>query len=641
MRNAALLAGIAVLVGVAVWFIVGNDAETGTAPGPTTAETSNTEAVHTPGASTIAASPFHEHQRGRGFYAAPTGTRLVFEARQTARAVIGSDKVQEVGITMKGQVALTIVERTETEIRVAWDTSNLSGTFSPAPADRSQLAALDELLHQPWQVRMGLDGSTLDAAFHPAVKGNARDMLIGLLAETRCVIAADAPRQWDSVEDDTTGRYRLHYEREDANPEGRMLVKRSFNGDGEPLVPNHPSHHVESGATIEVDTTLGWVRSVESWRRSRVEIADINTKARTTSEVSWKLLATEQIGKEALAALQFMKLEWDGLLRTAATGVEDAERTIRSVWEERMKGVQVRQLVQDLEALLAKGEEDSEAYFLAMERLSWKLRLDPAAIEAEYAALLRQASQRMQETLLMVLGACAAPEAVQLLASVLLDSGFAEATRMAALRSVFQLTQPSGPALAAVLALASDPAGSLELRMGAMLALGQMAGLQGASPTALEQLIALGATSHDVSFTLAWIEAIGNAHPAAPPAHLIELANSEDPVLREAAVSALSQCTNPAVSTVMNNLVLQDGNPGIRAIAGEFLAAQAGTTHFGSLSQVLQNDTDQSVRSRILTALAARLSNPGRTGETRPLIEWSSLHDSSAEVRSFAGGLLQ
>ncbi len=642
MRGTALLSGIAILIGISVWLFIGNDGDAGGATSPSSPETASSTSPRVLDAAPIRSQPFREHQRGRGFHAAPLGTRLVFELRQSARVLFGTEKVQEAGTLLQGRVAVTIVNRTETEICVAWDTSDLSATFSPTPPDaEKQVAALKALLHLPWQMKMALDGNTLDAAFHPTVKGNARDMLISLLAETRCVIAPDAPLQWDTVEDDPTGRYRQHYEREDANAAGRIIIKRSLNGDSEPLVPNQPSHHVESGAVIEVDVPLGWVRSIASWRRSHVEIPDINTTARATGEVAWKLLTTETISKDALSALLMLKPDWGGLQRDAATGGEDAERTLRSLWENRLKDVHVRQLIQALEDLLANGQENSEAFFLAMERLSWKLKLDPAALQAEYSSLLRQASPAMQEVLLMVLGQCANAEAVQLLTAVVGDSNYSEASRMAALRSLFQLTQPSGPALASVIALASDPAGSLELRMASMLALGHMANLPGASPAALEQLIALGATSSDPSFTLAWIEAIGNAHPPTPPAHLIELANSADLTVREAAVTALRTCTEPGVVAVMVNLLLQDGNPGIRSIAGEFLATQPGTTHIATLSQVLQNEPSRTVRERVLSALSGQLASPGHTGPARPLIEWSSLHDPLPQVRAYATSLLQ
>lgn len=483
---------------------------------------------------------------------------------------------------------------------------------------------LEAQMHEETLALLAEDGRVARIVAAPSVGPEARNLWRDLLARWQIVRPAGPSTEWSTSEEDPTGAYSACYH----VPDRQTLVKRKVRYDA----LHSGGAEAARGALVDGETSVALGVPIVRLRGTEefaLQPEGEVTLARSRSEFEMGLIdhATGVVAADDIAALT-ARLHASSAttigaveMPAAAGGREEAD----DIWTE-------------LERLLASRDGAFEAS--AMVRIVTALRRAPDAPDDLLRFLDAHAGDdRLAAFLLGALGAAGTDAAQHALARFLADARRPERRRVTALTALVRLERPTAEIEAALRSLLDSPG---DLGSSALLLLGATGSrLRESDPARFarirEELVRRAESSRDDPLRhVAAIEAIGNLDPGELPGVVLAALESEEEIVRVAAIQVLAQVREAKAGERVALRLTRDPAPEVRRVAARVLAEVAGPDSEPALVEALRSDESEQVRSACLLALAAVAAEPG----VRAAAERAAAEDACEEVRTLAESLL-
>lgn len=579
-----------------------------------------------------------------GVYGAPAGSTFRYQLTDAGEySVLERDGGQQQtgALRVEATLVVQVLARSDEEILVRANLPEI--TFTGAgdkPLQDDPLAqSFTAAAHSEVLLRLGQDGAVHGYHFAEDLDGDQRNFLRGTLSAFAFTVPVQLPEHWQASEADTSGIYDARYEHLPAQNDADVAVQRqklhytTMRGEGE-----LPVHELRGAAVAHFAKDLGWLRSASVDEGMRTALPLLNLSADYHRRAELLLLASSDeplpAGIEALWSGDWAKAAGhDEVLADHAVAAE------RRNWQQRLAGVDLQQLMQELQAVFAKQPLDHDALDAVFQQLQWLVKLDAkvaGAIVTQVCAGGLDADQA--GVLLSALAAAGTDAAQQALLAVRSNGALSADIRDAATVALFQLARPLGQL---VDGLASDAAGSGDGRLGAMLVLGALAP-RCDSPladgrSAMAALLAMEPAASARGELPEWLRALGNAGTqeavAAAQAHL----GDEDVEVRAAACAALRSVEGAAAVSLLCERGLTDASADVRCEAARALGQHSEVAAVAALRHAAANDQEPMVRSAALQALGRDLGNQ----QNRAVIAQAAASDSDEAVRRLCASMLQ
>jgi hypothetical protein len=489
---------------------------------------------------------------------------------------------------------------------------------------------LQALFERPVYVAQDARGRVLAVHFDATQDAMARRLVRSLLAATQFV--AESGSQWSTEETDTTGDFESEY-RTGGSANTYVKTKRRYlrvaapDPRGPDLLPRLRGHlaftlfedgHVKEAAGSDVVERGGGGPGLPRVRaETRVALTSVGVDHQPLSLSDFQAVRAT-LWAERLAPR-------DG----AEPGAASADRQL-------VGGAKPGELMR----LLAR-ETKPKAREEARARLAALFRLEPA--EAERAArevLAGQANPSLAEQVVEALGSAGTPEAQRALASVLEEARLRPETLTHAARVASRVERPT-VALAEALGRTVDGARDASVRNTAALAVGAvLKGLEPLEPgrghalleamlkrchaRRVEPVVCLGTLANAGSPRGLAYARSALLHPAA--------------TVRAAAAEALRAIPGAEVEALLDQVLLGDPSPRVRAQAATAMSQRVAGPHLRAVATALRSEQSESVRLELVRMLGGlKAVDEVALALLRDVAD----NDASEKVRRLASSLLE
>ncbi len=484
-------------------------------------------------------------------------------------------------------------------------------------------AGLEGRMREEALVLLAGDGRVARIVAPPSAGPEARNLWRDLLARWQIVRPAGPSTEWSTSEEDPTGAYFACYHA----PDRQALVKRKVRYDA----LHSGGAEAARGALVAGETSVALgvpiVRICGSeefalWPEGEIPLA----RSRSEFEMDLVDRASCVVAADDVAALA-ARLRGSDATTIAAVEMPAAgdREEADDIWTE-------------IERLLACRDGTFEAS--SMVRIVTALRRAPDAPDDLLRFLdAHPGDDRLAAFLLGALGAAGTDAAQHALERLLVDARRPERRRVTALTALVRLERPTAGIEEALRSLLDSPGA---LGSSALLLLGATGSRVRESDPARfarihDELVRRAEGSRDDPLRhVAAIEAIGNLDPGVLPGVVLAALESDEEIVRIAAVQVLGQVREARAAESLGARLAQDPAPEVRRAAARTLAEVAGPESDAGLVAALRSDDSEQVRSACLLALAAKAAEP----KVRAAIERAAAEDACEEVRALADRLL-
>lgn len=508
------------------------------------------------GAAAAAAPPAPRRQEApRAIYDLRPGQRLQIDCDLELASTVaqGRAPAQQLSARLAGSMHLLVLARSEQDLvlQAAMPTADVAG------ADATAAALLREDLARPWLVRLSPRGAILGYRFATEFQGGHRNHVRSLFAALRATVAAADQRQWSAVEADATGSAEVQYEW------GEVLQRHKL---GYRAGGAAPRPTVEGSGWLVADPDSGWWQHacLDETYHLDAEEADFHLQMHVRMRA--QLATSEQLPMASLPTFD-AELPWSPASGAGeSTDAGDAEALL---YRDALRGATAASVVEQMAALLARQAPDIELYD-ARRQLVLLLRRDGTAA-AQLRDLLAGSPPALVAEMLGAAGAADTAATQALLASLLGERGEPAATRLAAMRALFQAATPTGALAQATTSVLEDPTQSPELHGTALLLLGAFAG-RSDSDAALQSLLDRETFAVDRGLVADWLAALGNAGRPAVADAALRHQDDADPGIRAAALVALRRVDDARVLPALEAALRRDADEQVRLAAVQVVA---------------------------------------------------------------------
>lgn len=581
-------------------------------------------------------------------YGAAPGTvlryRLDYASTVTATPKQGGAG-QKIAHRVQGMLVLSVLARdaASTIVRLALPgvAVEVDLPFGAVSSETGSCLAAD--LARGADLRLARDGEFLGYRFPEGVQPASRNLLRAITHELRCVVAGDDQAAWQRVELGLESNVRVAYrwarpplgvgECTEAELErerrGGMARPEPAGKDG----TERPVQDVRGSALVRFARSHGFWTSVEARTSTRVEAGLLLLDQHAELH-----LGLAEVGSTDLAVTASSQSEgWapvDG--RADALVAEEIEAAAQ--WEVRLASRSVAELVDALVERCVRTKGFSRELLTAFQELTWKLRLDSRTLESLRNRVLDPAlAARARGLLLDCVGVAGSPACQDLLATLARDCALPLAMRSAAVHAAFSVRAPAEGYVAALTELSQREHEPAELCETVWLALGTAVRRCERAADGRQALLGLEAQAQRRGMTITWLEALGNlGHEAALPIAARYL-QCQEPALREAGASALRKIATTEAEQLLAECARSDSVAGVRARAGEILAARGGPGSLATVTALLASETVEDVRLALVQALAKCVTGRADACE---LLERQARQDAAPRVREAAQAAL-
>ena len=587
-------------------------------------------------------------QAHSGFYAPATGRRFDYELflelryQLVAQAEAAHSLPRANATRLAGRFAMTILAQRQNELLVGC-TMQLRHVQAAEPrvkpgrggAGRSEhkLSASDE---DPCVLRINRDGRILGYAFPRGWTALERNTMRSLTSGF-CFVVEDGDRTtWNSEEADATGTFVAKYERLAKRDGVLHLRKRRLRYvELDSDFGEKPKHEISGAAQAWLALNERWLTRAKVDERLEIDLPVLDCRMHLHSRGDFELRETTQSSRRADAGA------WERCTAPARGQGEDLssaedERAELQAWREKLKGVEIAQILEELEKLLAGGKHDSEQSYLTMQKLMWLVRIRPRAL-SEVDARLRDGRLKgvVAAWVLTAIAEAGTDAAQALLGQLVSAQGHAGPLGLAAIEASMQVHAPR-KALLDRLAQRLEGVQSVgKLEAATLLSLGALAGRaegEVRGPTdSVARLLGFGERARSLGATATWLEALGNSKDPRVESAARRFLDSPSPEVRRAAVSALRRLSSASSLASAVTAAQRDPDPRVRRRAVEVLAERGEGESLRALRGVLGTERDANIRHAALMALIERSSDRGRAA-----LEFVAQRDPSPELRRFA-----
>jgi hypothetical protein len=543
--------------------------------------------------------------RQRGCWTAPIGSTFRFRVTDRVDATLHSAEggTQSAGVLhARCEVTTLVLDRRDGEVLTAQRIGSLQfvdAAGAPLPADpiaeRLCAATLEPVL-----VRSDERGRLLGFGFPDGVDGDQRNFLRGTIALLFAEAPAGDATVWTADGEDTTGAFTARHELVDAGGADVLAVRRTreryLHVVGQAELPRHELRGA-STATFALDR--GWLTGVELDEGMTLQLPLLDLRAISQRRASVVLVA---------ASSEPVALDLGAAWRRAVAGVSSAGEQLgahaaeaeRRLWQQRLQGTSLAQLLADVRHLLATEPVDGEALDALFQQLQWLLRLDDAGVAAIAEQLTTvQLADGVARVAVGALGAAGTPAAQQALAAVRADASLDLGLRETATVSCLQLARPERALLAG---LAADASGESPLRGQSLLTLGALAPrADGTLPdgrTVLDALLAMEGDAATRGELDTWVLAVGNTRSPQALAVATRLLGHELPAVRGACCCALRSLPQREALDALVERGLTDRDPSVRHEAVLALGRRGERAAREAVERTASGDLDLAVRER-------------------------------------------
>ncbi|WNZ62285.1 HEAT repeat domain-containing protein [Myxococcus sp. MxC21-1] len=489
-----------------------------------------------------------------------------------------------------------------------------------APGDAA-LQALRGMFERPVYVGQDVRGRVMAVHFDAAQDAAARRLVRLLLASTQFV-AEDGPR-WSTEEPDSRGDLEAVY-RAGGSANTYVKTKRRYLRAGSAALPRLQGHldftlfadgHVKEATGSEVvelggaDTGLPRIRE-----ETRVALTHVGVDY---------LLSSLRPFDAVRATLRSERL-------TDSAGMEGASL---EAWDRQLvKGAKLDELLRSL----AK----REALDTARLRLAALFRQNLAEVDRA-VALIRQGSADAvrSEQMLEALASAGTPEAQRALVSVLEGERVRPKTRAHAARAVGRMERPS-PLLGDVLERVVDGTRDAGVRNAAALSMGTLSKALEVAEPGRSQALVEGLMRRCRTGTLepeVCLDALARAGAPVGLAYVKSALVHPEAAVRGAATEALSAIPGAAVDALLDQVMLDDPSPRVRALAVKAVSQRVVSAHMEALARVLRAERSERVRIEVVRLLGQLQAVEAPAAA---LLRDVATNDGSSNVRALAASLL-
>ncbi|MFP2906830.1 HEAT repeat domain-containing protein [Pyxidicoccus sp. 3LFB2] len=490
---------------------------------------------------------------------------------------------------------------------------------TPVPGDAAR-QGLQAMFERPVYVAQDARGRVVAVHFDPAQDGPARRFVRSLLASTQFV--AEEGAQWSTEETDPTGDFESEY-RAGGSANTYTKTKRRYlrvaapDSGTPPPVPRLKGHlaftlfedgHVKEAAGSEVvESGAGGIR-VET----RVALTSVGVDHQPLSLSDFQAVRST-LTAERLSARERPESSLDRKLLDGAT-------------------------LGELLKLLTREPRTRDS---TRARLAALFRLAPA--EAAHAARrVRQGEPgpALTESVVEALASAGTPEAQQALASILEDARLRPGTRASTAKVAARLEQPTVELVRALDRLV-DETPDLEVRNTAALAVGSLVRTleppePGRSLALLEGMLRrCQARSVEI---VTCLKALAHAGSPRGLGYVRSALLHPAPMVRGTATEALRSIPGAEVDALLDQVLLGDPSPRVRAQAVAAISQRVSGPHLRAVASALRADSSEQVRLEVVRML----------GRWRPvdtlaaaLLQDVAYNDTSERVRRLASSMLE
>ncbi len=548
----------------------------------------------------------------RGCWTAPAGSAFRYRLGDRVDVTLHSPE----GGTQPGgalhtdcEVVTVVLDRRDGEVLTALRVERLrflDARGTPIVND-PVAAAFADGAREPVFARIDGDGRVLGLGFADGLDGDQRNFLRGTLALLFAETPRDGATTWTSEGHDTTGVFTARHELVPAAVADAMSVRRTRERYTRIVGQSElPQHELRGASTAHFALERGWLHGVELAEGMTLALSLLDLQAITERRATVTLLAagTEPVSGD-LARV------WAAATAPPTSDGETvgahASHTERRLWQQRLQGVSLGQLLADLQRLLAAQPVDGEALDAAFQQLQWLLRLDDREVAAMAEQLATsQVNAEVARVAIGAFGAAGSPAAQQALVALRADCSLAPELREAATMSSLQLASP-GRAL--IEGLVAEAGGESALRGSSLLVLGALAPRSrdplGDGRSALDALLAMEPEAARRGELDTWVLAVGNSRAPQALAIATRLLAHERAAVRGACCVALRSLPAAGALTALVERGLTDVEPSVRHEAVMALARRPEPAARDALERAAANDPDAGVRERAQRLLRA------------------------------------
>ncbi|MET0402624.1 MAG: HEAT repeat domain-containing protein, partial [Cystobacter sp.] len=573
-------------------------------------------------------------------YALTTRQKVAFgDARQPT----GGAALPGMDLTLEGEwkVGVVAVEAERVHLRVNLEASafelSVEGQDALSPEVRR---AMGVSMAKPFFLTVEHTGRVAFTHFEENVDDLSRGILRTLVASSQFVVRGALSDTWHTDEEtDTTGRYQATYQRRAPGrvEKTRQAYTHLTTPEGLEAMGPDVKVSVSARAMFELGEDL-WTQTLQTAEHLEVDTGEGMPRVYNDTSVTLRLLA-----RQWDASLKGAFEATLGMLDTAPLAnyqgrpadplkhhrqilgnrtFEDLMRALRALPEEKKAREYERtQVLEQLRALFMLKPEEA----LKVPDLLRSSGLAPDALSPMLGAL----------------SAASTPAAIQSLAKAGADASLSADVRLDAVSALGMAGEPTREGVDALRNLTRDP--NPMLRDTASLAMGNAAyqmtdddarGTQ-ALLHELKNTYRSATTPEQQALAL---RALGNTRAPDALETLRDALRSNSMQVRQSAIEALRNIPGPEVDQLLTRTLLTDPAHQVRRAAVFACGFRPLAPLLPALSQALQKDTADGVRTDIVYLLGTlRASVP----EATPLLQWVHQKDPHPEIRRMAGVYLQ
>ena len=580
--------------------------------------------------------------RHAGVYHARVGSRFVFDldyAADFSLSMVQDGAVHPGGdhhMHAHGELQCTVAARRPGEILTLGELKGLKIDDAPG-AKAAAKAAAKEVAAQcqiPLLIKISEEGQLLGYAFDERQGFEARTMLRGLFGPLAFVVPHDAAKTWDVESEDSTGTFSARYRRTPTTPDAGLALRRSKtrylsmagfdNGVGK--------HEIRGSSSAHIDEDLGWLRdaAVDESLDMALPIGAGSASSRT--RITLKLSRADWVAEV------YEGDPWScAFMPVSGVPEEGAHAEMEMAqWREALEGVTLQDLLIELEALLAAGQDSSREVMQAWTKIAWMVTLDEeVAAELRDVILANAVNEKVANMCLSALGKSGSPAAQAALVGVLESAGLSMAVRSSAAIGMYGIQKPGTEVFESLSKQVGDMRGLGEVRGSSLLAFGELAGRSsqpmsdGRTPT--EHLLAMEAKAKRADASASWLDAVGNSGDADTLERVVVHLKNKDPEVRRSAVEALRHHQDPRAATAIERVAVRDQDINVRARAVQVLGMRNDGHAAKVLFRLAREDKSPVMRRAALGEVAA-IAHP----DAEALLTQSAKMDPDSGVREFA-----
>jgi hypothetical protein len=515
-------------------------------------------------------------------------------------------------------------------------TVKMSAGDKTAPSDGSEAGLRAEVLALVEKCGR-ISKMTAQSGTSPETLSQWRD----ILSRWQTVLAPHAgERTWEQTEEDATGRYVAAYARQsDQLP---TMVRKQKQKYLKVFGAKAKGFESRSQITNLIQIQLApYPTRIEGYEQLVLQTPEIGGKVVSEADFFFHLrTATRPPEVESRSSAMARYLE----LSPAAFSWETTNAPSHANQLVDVSNTTIEEQIASLEELLAAGKEGTSAELRILEKIVALIRKSDAAVDTIVSHLRNPAAANnpgLASALVGMLGAAGTPKAQSTLIAMANTAQWPQEQRQMAIFAFAQVTDPI-PQVDGWLRQLHQEKG--EFANNSLLVLAAMGDrVREQDPARFRQITdyvvsAASAPDLDLNGRVVALDALGNLGPQEIPQVVRAALASDDPMLREKALTSLKRVPDESVDGVLSQALSSDAAASVRAAAANLLGDTRWNSGFENLSKAAVNDSSEEVRTAAVRSLTEwRESRP----EVNQVLQQVASHDASEDVRKAAAQALR